>query len=235
LSRGDILSHVIEWRSPDFRKLYGVALGIWLVVYIAALARGRHRVSRRDLIVTVPMLFLAFWALRNVTIAPLIGLPVVARAFARDEERSDGTRRTIVAGAIALAVLLGLILGVGASQQRDFAFRTYPVKAMQYVEGHGLLGTRLLTSDSDAGYVILEHYPEQRVFIDDRYDMYPTKLIYDYFDLAAGKPGWSTILDRYRVETIVWDVHSPLAAELNQSPDWRRVHRDDSRAVWVRS
>jgi hypothetical protein len=105
---------------------------------------------------------------------------------------------------------------------------------MRYVEGHGLLGTRLLTSDSDAGYVILEHYPAQRVFIDDRYDMYPTKLIDDYFDLAAGKPGWSTILDRYRVETIVWDVHSPLAAELNQSPDWRRVHRDDTRAVWVR-
>jgi hypothetical protein len=234
LSRGDILSHVIEWRSPDFRKLYGIALGIWLVVYIAALARGRHRLSRRDLIVTLPMLFLAFWALRNVTIAPLIGLPVVARAFARDEERADGTRRAIVVGAIALAIVLGLILGIGASQQRDFAFRTYPVKAMQYVERHGLLGTRLLTSDSDAGYVILEHYPEQRVFIDDRYDMYPTKLIYDYFDLAAGKPGWSTILDRYRVETIVWDVRSPLAAELNQSPDWRRVHRDDSRAVWIR-
>ena len=93
LSRGDILSHVIEWRSPDFHKIYGIALGIWLVVYIGALARGRNRVSRRDLIVTVPMLFLAFWALRNVAIAPLIGLPVVARAYARDRERPDGTRR----------------------------------------------------------------------------------------------------------------------------------------------
>jgi hypothetical protein len=234
LSRGDILAHVIEWQSPDFRKIYGFALGIWLVVYIGALARGRHRVSRRDLIVTLPMLFLAFWALRNVAIAPLIGLPVVARAFAREKQRSDGTRRAVVVGAIALIVLIGVIIGVRASQQRDFAFGTYPVKAMQYVEGHGLLGTRLLTSDTDAGYVILEHYPEQRVFIDDRYDMYPTKLIYDYFTLAAGKPGWSTILDRYRVETIVWEEDTALAAELTASPNWRRVHRDESRAVWVR-
>ena len=205
------------------------------MVYIGALARGRNRVSRRDLIVTVPMLFLAFWALRNVAIAPLIGLPVVARAFARDRENPDGTRRTIVVGALALIVFLGLVIGVRASQQRDFAFASYPVKSMQYVEDNGLLGTRLLTSDSDAGYVILQHYPEQRVFLDDRYDMYPTKLIYDYFNLADGKPGWSKILDRYHVETIVWSTDSALAAELSASPNWHRVHRDQSRAVWVRS
>ena len=102
LSRGEILSHVIEWRSPDFRKIYGIALG--------TVDRGVHRRAgawpepglARDLIVTLPMLFLALWALRNLAIAPLIGLPVVARAFARDEERPDGSRRTIVVGALAL-------------------------------------------------------------------------------------------------------------------------------------
>src|SRR5262249_19008561 len=106
LSRGEILSHIVEWRSPDFRRLYGVALGIWIAVYIVALARGRNRVTRRDLIVSVPMLFLALWALRNVAIAPLVGLPVVARAFARDRERSDTARRPVVVGAVALMAFL---------------------------------------------------------------------------------------------------------------------------------
>lgn len=234
LSRGDILSHVIEWRSPDFRKIYGFALGIWIAVYVGALARGRHRVSRRDLVVTLPMLFLALWALRNVAIAPLVGLPVVARAFARDEERPDGTPRRIVVGALALVVFLGLVIGLQASQHRDFAFAPYPVKAMRYVEDNGLLGTRLLTSDADSGYVILEYYPEQRVFIDDRYDMYPTDLIYDYFTVFDGKPGWSEVLDRYDVETVVWKRGTSLASQLDESPDWRRVHRDKTRAVWVR-
>ncbi len=87
LSRGDILSHIVEWKSPDFRQAWGVALGLWIVVFVVALSRGRHRVTRRDLVVTVPMLLLALWAVRNVAVAPLIGLPVVARAFARDEEK----------------------------------------------------------------------------------------------------------------------------------------------------
>ena len=60
--------------------------------------RGRARawsppVTRRDLVVAVPMLLLALWAVRNVAIAPLIGLPVVARAFARDEEKPSELRR----------------------------------------------------------------------------------------------------------------------------------------------
>ena len=235
LSRGEILKHIVEWRSPDFRRIYGIALGIWIAVYLVGLARGRNRVTRRDLIVTVPMLFLALWALRNVAIAPLVGLPVVARAFARDHERPDTARRSVVVGAVALMAFLALMIGVRASQQRDFIFATYPVKAMHYVDQHGLLGTRLLTTDADAGYVILEYYPRQRVFIDDRYDMYPTKVIHDSFTVADGKPGWEKVLDHYRIETVLWDRDSTLAGELDASSEWRRVHRDTTRAVWVRA
>ena len=40
LSRGDILSHIIEWQSPDFRNVWGIALGLWLVrVHRGAVAR----------------------------------------------------------------------------------------------------------------------------------------------------------------------------------------------------
>jgi hypothetical protein len=234
LSRGDILSHIVEWKSPDFRQSWGIALALWLVVFFVAVARGKHRVSRRDLIVTIPMLLLALWAVRNVAIAPLIGLPVVARAFARDEERPSGVSRPLVVTAIAVLVLVGLAIGVQASSEKTFDFSVYPVKSVDYVATHGLLGRRLLATDATAGYVILRYWPEQRVFIDDRYDMYPTKVIYDYFDLSNGKPGWNRILDRYDVNVIIWKRDSALAALLDQSPQWSRVHRDATDAVWVR-
>jgi hypothetical protein len=159
---------------------------------------------------------------------------VVARAFARDEMRPDQTRRTVVVGALALVAFLGLLIGMHAAQNKDFVFAGYPVKSMRYVEEHGLLGTRLLTSDSDAGYVILRHYPDQKVFIDDRYDMYPSSVIYDFFTVADGERGWAKVLDRYDVEAVVWNPESVLGAELDGSPGWERVHRDAERAVWVR-
>ena len=204
LSRGDILSHIVEWKSPDFRQAWGVALGIWIVVFLVALARGRHRVTRRDLMVAVPMLLLALWAVRNVAIAPLIGLPVVARAFARDEEKPSELRGTMVAAAITVLVLAAVMMGYQASTEKDFDFSTYPVASMRYLERHDLMGKHLLTTDAAAGYVILEDWPQQKVFIDDRYDMYPTSVIYDYFDLTGAKPGLVTVLDKYDVDVIVW-------------------------------
>ena len=62
---------------------------------------------------------------------------------------------------------------MNAAGQPNFDFTGYPVGAMQAVARDGLLGKRLLTTDYDAGYVILQYWPSQQVFIDDRYDMYP--------------------------------------------------------------
>jgi hypothetical protein len=234
LSRGDVLSHVIEWKSPDFRQTWGVALGIWIVVFVCALARGRHRVTRRDLVVAVPMLLLALWAVRNVAVAPLIGLPVVARAFARDEEKPSELRGSMVAAAIGVLVFAAALMGFQASTEKAFNFSTYPVASMRYLERHDLIGRRLLTTDAAAGYVILEDWPQQKVFMDDRYDMYPLPVIYDYFKLTSGSRGWNQVLDRHDVDVIVWGKDSSLAQLLDRSSEWQRVHRDGTDAVWVR-
>jgi hypothetical protein len=235
LARGDILKHIVEWRSPDFRAVSGMALGLWLVVFAHAVARGRHRPSRRDLVVTLPMLLLALWALRNVAIAPLVGLPVVARAVARDTRRADNPEPGIARIAAVVISLVAVLIGVRAASQPSFALDSYPVAAMRWVDTHGLLGRRLLTSDSDAGYVILRYWPNQSVFIDDRYDMYPRRVISDYFALAVANPQWDRILDRRRVEVVVWPRATALASLLDLSPQWTRLHRDKGDGIWVRA
>jgi hypothetical protein len=235
LSRGDILSHIVEWKSPDFRQAWGIALAIWIVVFVVAIARGRHRVTRRDLLVTIPMLLLALWAVRNVAIAPLIALPVVARAFARDEEKPSELSGTMVAAAITVLVMAAALMGFQASTETNFNFSTYPVASMRYLEQHHLMGKHLLTTDAAAGYVILQDWPQQKVFIDDRYDMYPTSVIYDYFDLTAAKPDWEKVLDRYHVDVIVWGKDTALAQLLDQAHGWKHVHTAGSDAIWVRT
>ena len=136
---------------------------------------------------------------------------------------------------ITVLVLAAVMMGFEATTEKTFDFSTYPAASMRYVERHDLLGRHLLTTDADAGYVILEDWPQQKVFIDDRYDMYPRSVIFDYFALTAAKPGWEKILDRYEVDVIVWPKDTSVAALLDQSPDWKRVHRDATDAVWVRT
>src|SRR5205823_924321 len=80
LSRGDILKRVTEWRSPDFRTIQGLMFGAWVAVFVACLALGRRQPTRRDVVVTVPFLLLAFWAQRNIALSPLVGVAAAARA-----------------------------------------------------------------------------------------------------------------------------------------------------------
>jgi hypothetical protein len=239
LQRGDILRHIIEWASPNFHNLRGQALLLWLGVYVVVAARGRNRFSRRDVVVTVPFLGLALWALRNVAIAPLVCLPVVARAIAVDPERAARTKAEERRGPIGVAFVVVLVIiasaiFVRAFTEADFVTVTYPVKAMNAVEREDLIGRRLLMDDGDAAYAVLG-FPGQKVFIDDRYDMFPEKVIYDFFDLSSGARNWAKVLDRYDVEVVVWPRREPLTQLMERSGDWTKIHRDDGWVVFVRN
>jgi hypothetical protein len=131
-------------------------------------------------------------------------------------------------------VLLTVVLGVRAANEPDFSFAGYPVKAMRAVEQDGLLGTRLLANDADSGYIILKYWPRQHVFIDDRYDMYPRREIFDFFALANGDTGWRKILDRQHIQVVVWQRGAPLTQYLASAEGWHRVHRDRGWVVFVR-
>jgi hypothetical protein len=235
LRRGEALKGVIEWSSPDFHSVRGLAFALWVAVFVVVLAKARHRVGIRDLVVTVPFLLLGFWALRNVAIAPLVCLPVAARAVARDQrsEREPTLRLGwVFAGALAF---VALAMGMRASGRADYALDSYPVKAMNAVEEQGLLGTRVLTDDADAGYVILRYGPDQQqVFMDDRFDMFPLPVIRDFTTVNGGSPGWDRVLDEHDVEVVVWGRDRVLSQLLRQSDDWTITHRDADYLVFVR-
>jgi len=213
LGRGDILGQVTEWRSPDLHTVQGLMFAVWVGVLAVGLVIGRRRVSRRDLVVTVPFVLLAVWAERNIALAPLVGAAVVARALAPTVPRPTGgspLNRIVAAAVVALAV----VWTIQAAGQPDLDLHRYPVAAMGYVADHGLLGRRLMTDDVWGGYVILEYWPRQSVFVDDRYDMYPVKMVDAYDKILNLDPGWDRVLDQYRINLIVWPKNGALVQGL---------------------
>jgi hypothetical protein len=240
MRHGDALKDVIEWMSPDFHKVSGQAFLLWIAVFVVVLARAPHRVTRRDLVVTLPFLLLGLWALRNVALAPLVGLPVVARALAVDPEVAEARRRDEsrspmgwVLGAVLVVVVAGLVLR--AAGQPDFVESVYPVKAMQALEQRDLIGKRLLMDDGDAAYAELAYGGDQPVFLDDRYDMFPVEVIDDFMLISRGQPGWDRLLDRYDVETIVWPADRAFVGLLRASGEWTEIHQDKTWVAFVRT
>ena len=233
LSRGNVLNQVMEWRSPDFHTFIGVLFAIWVAIFAFAIGGQGRRPSRRDLVVGVGFLLLGLWALRNLALVPLVGLAVTARALAVDDERPDHGS-PINWAVLGLLAVLGLSALSQAAAVKDYDLETYPVEAMRVVEERGLLGGDLLTTDAWSAYVIHEYWPKQRVFMDDRYDMYPTALAEEYFKLARAAPEWQAILDSHSIDVVMWPKEKPLAQVLDLAPGWERIHADKLAQVWVR-
>jgi beta-lactamase class A len=234
LTRGDILKRVTEWRSPDFRSIQGLMFAGWLTVFVACFALGRRRPSRRDVVVTVPFLLLAFWAQRNIALSPLVGVAAAARCVGRDEFRppADSPLNRIVAAAL---IGLGLVWTAQAAGQPDYDLTTYPVTAMRWVADHGLLGQRLMTTDAWAGYVIVKYWPQQKVFVDDRYDMYPRPVLEDFIHFDDGDRRWREILDRNRIDVVVWRANDAIVRLMETDPGWTEGYRDKKAVVLTRA
>ena len=48
----------------------------------------------------------------------------------------------------------------------------------------------------------------------------------DYIGLLGLAPDWQAALDRYDIDTIVWQRDLPLATMLKESPDWQIRYTD---------
>lgn len=237
LGRGEVLSGVVEWRRLSLSEPDGVAFAAFAMLLAGAVAwswwRGT-RPCRRDVLVAVAFLLLAVWARRNVGVAPLVLLPIMARAVRVEAPAPDSHpsfHRLVLAGMLSLAALW---TGMAASEPA-FDLESYPVAALQEMRAQDLLGRRLLTDDGWAGVVIEAWGPEEQlVFVDDRFDMYPLAVLDDFIALDGGSPDSLSIIDRYEVDVVLWPADEPLDTMLAADPGWRQIYADADAVVYVR-
>jgi hypothetical protein len=244
MGRSQVLRNVSEWESVDLHTLTGFLYATWLCISVFALSRSRPR--RSDLLMSFVFLLLGWWAVRNVAIAVAVTMPIVGRALCVDRTPSAGgpeataADRREAAGVAPpiLAVLVCLVsalLVVRAATQPDFDLKRYPVASMAALASQHRLGGRLLTTDAWAGYVIYKYWPEQHVFFDDRYDMYPIALTDAYNTVLSLQPGWQRVLDEYRINVIVWPREKGIVQVLDHLSGWTKLRQDNVASVFVRT
>lgn len=236
--RGEVFGNIVEWASPDFHGAVGVtqllAAGVAIVILI-----NRH-VPWRWAIPTVAFFVGALFSARNLGLLAIALVPALREALRSDagavRHLASPLSRMMV-GAIACV----LVLAVAATSIRlidnePLDLERYPVAALDWMDEAGLLDQphRVAAQDTTGCYRIFRYGATQKVFIDDRYDMYPAEVSMDYLDLLRGTADPHEILDRYEIDVVLWAEHSPLSNALDGHSDWHRVYRDDDWLVLQR-
>jgi hypothetical protein len=93
----------------------------------------------------------------------------------------------------------------------------------------------MFTPDYWGGYLIYTLYPESKVFVDDRHDLYGAAFFRRYLTTIRVEPGWNALLDDLKVNWVLVPRESPLANILKEMPSWSAAYRDQTSVLFHRT
>ncbi len=141
------------------------------------------------------------------------------------------------AGAIHLLVFAALLaafrIGWLPVEREATAMQRVPVGAVDYLVRNGVHG-RMLNDYDLGGYLIYRLWPERKVFIDGRADLYGDRFLKAYLTTYYGGEGWQQLPQRYAIDYAVLARGAPLRQLLLASGDFRETYVDAQHAVLLR-
>ncbi len=146
----------------------------------------------------------------------------------------------LVSVAFAFAICLqGGWLGSRQLIHAQFDPQKMPVAAVTFlqkeIQGKQPSTEPVFSTDAWGGYLIYRMYPERKVIVDDRHDLYGSGRIRQYMILTQAEPGWQSVLEQWQIRTALLPIGSTLANLLRELPhDWQVAYEDKVAVVFER-
>lgn len=231
LRNREVLAYIVEWRRPDWADPITWAFAAQVAVTAWALWRTRRWGWAALVGLLVAM---AIMSRRNMPFASIVMVPAVAAAFAGVGTTPVGSPPAwprLVGVRAALVALAGVVILAGPA---DYDLGPYPVSAVDWLAPRGLVArpeVRVAAPDYAGNYLEWRFGERSNVFVDDRAEVYDAGIIGDYVrGLLDDELDWREVLDRYRIDVVLWPEDLRLARVIRSDPAWREIHRSGG---WV--
>ena len=241
---------IVEWFSPDFHQRY--LLPFEAMIFIAFAGFALRRPSLYEFLLVLAATAFALQSVRNVVLFVAAVTPVIINTYSaywnegsvrRGWKRAAPSRPAFaVVTAVALVVItassvLHIVGDINPSEQASLTATPYPVGAADYLAAHPEVGTRMYNQYGWGGYLAYRFYPDpnRRVFIFGEAALMGDDLLNQYEDVQTLRPDWQQVLDRYKVDYIVYNRGEALANVLAIDPSWKLVYQDSVSVIYVRT
>jgi hypothetical protein len=247
-----------EWFSPDFHRAELKPFGVLLLVGVGSLAFSVRRRGLGDVLVVLGLIAMSLDANRHGPLLAIVGAPIFAEhlgAAGRAVETWIADRWKAATGVTltprevfgppwrwaavvgTAGILLFLVAARASELPRGSWFDRYteaeefPKAALDWMEGQRIEGN-VLNAYEWGGYCAWRWYPQRRVFIDGRAEVYFQHGWDDYYAIAMLQPGWG---DRLNANRVNWMLLSASTASLGNAAlstgDWVVAYQDQTAVV----
>jgi len=240
-------AYIQEWFSPDFHLSEFQPFAWLLLATLAAIAVSGKRTSFVQTILLIGFGYAALRSARHIPLYAIIAAPIIAEHVwhvikshgwvNRLNTHRQMTRVATIVNWILLTmmVLAGIArVAIVLSNQTATERARFPAAATDFIQAQKIKGG-IYNTYAWGGYLIWRMYPQARVFIDGRADVYGDAFIENvYLKAYRGGVDWREPLDRYDVRVVLIEPNAPLAAQLAREAPWKQVYGDQQAIVYVR-
>jgi hypothetical protein len=232
-----------EWFSPDFHDPTYLPLLLMLLALIAGLALLPRSPRLRNLVLVLATIPAALRSIRHIPILVLVIVPVLAELAQTWLQRSGTNRlfRTPLTGSASRTLAINFVVLFAftgftivrvrhvVNRQAEAEAKAFPAAGATFLQQQHPPGP-MMNHYNWGGYFIWKLYPQYRVFMDGRADVYGDLLMTDFSDCYYLTDNWRKSLQTWGIQTVVLPPDAPLITALRSGPEWEQVY-SDSQAV----
>jgi len=224
-----------------------IFLGVMIVVSLFILWRfiKRRKLDIFDLGLVFSAIILPLISIRHVIFFPLLIFPIFISEIANClwwqkflQRQQTIPKEKNLYQVLFLVFLIFLIVKVLNLPHTALNDTYLPIQAVNFIEKEGLQGP--MYNLEMGGYLIWRLWPEQKVFLDGRNEIYTGKIIKDYIEIAKTEGDWETAIDEYEINYFILWYREPLynlvvkMEPLIKQKDFRLVYWDDVALIYVK-
>jgi len=243
-----------EFQSPNFhnRGTWTFLVSIALLLLIIGLSKKRIKASR--LFNVILWLILALYSVRNIPLfaiitAPLLGaclsdllsnsaskpnfLTYIKNLDRRLSVLDKQLKGTLWTGISILIIVLVLSSGLNFDiTKQGYAFdpEVFPIDAVSWLQENPQEGN-MFNNYKWGGYLQLNLWPEEKVFVDSKADFYGEQFIRQYRQVMFLEEGWEQVLDQYEVSWAIIPADEPVSKALEEELGWNIIYEDDTAVI----
>jgi hypothetical protein len=244
-----VRSLVVEWAPPGFDTINGRLFIGGLLLTAIIMAVSPRRPTFYQIAAFLGMALLGLQTSRGIAWFGLVMGPVVAEhslVILNSINKTDRTERgsggspvinIIFTGVVLTFVLISLPwfkerLPFPQAKAGLISMET-PVEATNFILDTHPPGN-IFHAISFGSYLIWAAYPEYRVFVDGRIELYPAEVWQDYLEISNAKGDWDSLLQQYGINVLMLSPNEQavLVTAILGSANWELVYEDQAALVF---
>lgn len=241
-----LMDHIEEFQSPNFHGLAQRCFLLLLLLSIAVLiARGRQ-LSASEALTLLFAVYAGLYASRNIPISSILLAMIVGplcpkagfRNFLGRIGKVDSQLRGHLWVVLSVVATLAIVLHggrIGSNHliEAHFDQNRMPVEAVSFLRGERI-NSPILSPDYWGGYLIYNLYPQTKVVLDDRHDLYGSEFLKSYLKLIRVEDGWDALLNQTNPQCLLLPRSSALANMMGRTAGWRSIYADNVAIILIR-